>query len=98
MNAKHHAIPDLIEAVKDFFSNAEIRDVTVLTRKDEILDVAQAAEGSLRQLTWHQVDGVFKKARVVKVLSASYVLLEEKGFLSSTASLVHIKEIASVSF
>src|SRR5690349_12265967 len=89
----------IIAFIKRFISIDPLEtDFSMVIRPDHILSLAYTEQGKRNDLFWHFKNGLLKKARLVKVLNNTYILVEERKFLSSKAILININELASVSF
>lgn len=89
----------ILAFVKRFVSvDPPEKDFSMVIRPDHILSVAYSEQGNNNDLLWHFKNGLLKKARTVKVLNNTYILVEERKLLSSKAILININELASVSF
>ena len=90
----------IFEAIKRLFQVEQVSyqdDLTVCSSRESILKLAGEIEGKNIPIVIHFTNGAFTKVVVVKVLNGSYLITEESRFLNTTANLVHIKEILSVS-
>ncbi|MBL0744742.1 hypothetical protein [Chryseolinea lacunae] len=75
---------------------ASVADILVITRPEEILQMAMTEQGTKTKLNWQLKSGDYKKARVVKVLNNTYIIIEENHFLSLKSSLVAVNEVLYV--
>jgi hypothetical protein len=102
MNTTIRSIRDLsfFGSVKKFFQGAQVAhhdDLKVCSSRESILALGSEIEGKNIPIVIHLMNGEFTRATVVKILNGCYLIVEESKFLSTTANLIHVKEIRSVS-